>query len=97
ALIMMLVTVAGLTSFQNPLIWPRFFRYLTLVCGTLAFLSIWDHPAHRLGLTRLEVSPGSAVCILMAVLSVLGAWYHILGNPGQEMDGKRAGPTRSAE
>jgi Patatin-like phospholipase len=96
-LLMILVTVAKVTSFQHPAIWPKFFRYLVLVSGTLVVLVIWDRSAHWLKIPRFEVSPGMAVCILLAILSLLGAWFHLLANPSREVDGEVVWPIDPAE
>ena len=97
ALLMILVVVARVTAAQHRSIWPKFLRYLTLVCVALAFLLIWDRVAHALRFSRLEVSPGMAVCILLAILSLLGAWLHLLGNTSRVENGKLVWPTHPAK
>ena len=87
----MLVTVAKVTSFQHPVIWPKFFRYLVLVCGTLAILVIWDRSAHWLKFPRLEVSPGMAVCILLGTSRCSGPGFTSWGIPAVRRTGKSSG------
>ncbi|MDX2037428.1 MAG: patatin-like phospholipase family protein [Isosphaeraceae bacterium] len=108
ALALISATVAGLTAARHPVLWISFSRYLVQVTITLITLLVWDLFFHFLstqqtipgltGLSRLEASPGMAICVLLASLSVLGAWFYMMGSQTtSEPDGSYRWVERSAD
>ena len=58
--------------------WPTLLRFLGRVAGPLLFLLLFDRLIQYLGLQPLTIPPGLALCVVFAVLSVLGTWFHML-------------------
>jgi hypothetical protein len=68
--------------------WPPFFRFLFVSSVTLAGLALWDSVMRRFPDSPWAVSPGMAVCALLAILAIIGAWLAQL-RPVRDTHAKR--------